>query len=86
MLAATLGASAEGMVTDADLGFATRERARAAPAVLLAQADIETAVGLLAGYYGVDIEDAYRRLLDAARQAGVEAAVVARVLILSRWE
>ena len=86
LLATTLGASAEGMVTDADLGFATRERARAAPAVLLAQADVETAVGLLAGYYGVGIEDAHGRLVDAARQAGVDPAVVARVLILSRWE
>jgi hypothetical protein len=86
MLADTLGASAEGMVTDADLGFTTRERARAAPAVLLAQADIETAVGLLAAYYDVGIEDAHVLLVDAARQAGVEPAVVARVLILSRWE
>jgi GAF domain-containing protein len=85
-LADTLGASAEGIVTDADLGFATRERARAAPAVLLAQADVETAVGLLAAYYGVDVDDAHERLLDAARQAGVDPAVVARVLILSRWE
>jgi hypothetical protein len=86
VLATTLGASAEGMVTDADLGFATRERARAAPAVLLAQADIETAVGLLAAYYTVGVEEAHRRLLEAARQAGVDPSVVARVLILSRWE
>jgi hypothetical protein len=86
ILAATLGASANGIVTDADLGFATRERARAAPAVLLAQADIETAVGLLAAYYAVGIEEAHRRLLEAARQAGVDPSVVARVLILSRWE
>jgi hypothetical protein len=85
ILAATLGASAEGIVTDADLGFATRERARAAPAVLLAQADIETAVGLLAAYYDVGVEEANRRLLESARQAGVDPAVVARVLILSRW-
>jgi GAF domain-containing protein len=86
MLANTLGASAEGIVADADLGFTTREQARAAPALLLAQADIETAVGLLAAYYDVGIEDAHLRLVDAARQAGVDPAVVARVLILSRWE
>jgi GAF domain-containing protein len=85
-LAAALGGSAESVVTNADLGFSSRERARQAPGVLLDRARIETAVGILAARYRQDLESARARLLRAARRAGVDPVVVARVLIFAHTD
>ena len=85
-LAAALGGSAESVVTNADLGFSSRERARQAPGVLLDRARIETAVGILAARYRQDLESARARLLRASRRAGVDPVVVARVLIFAHTD
>jgi GAF domain-containing protein len=82
-LAAALGGSAESMITNADLGFSTLERAKQAPAVLRDRARIETAVGMLAARYHETIDRARSRLLKAAQLARVDPVVVARVLIFS---
>jgi GAF domain-containing protein len=82
-LAAALGGSAQSVITNADLGFSTLERAKQAPAVLHDRARIETAVGMLAARYRENVESARARLLRAAQRAGIDPAVVARVLIFS---
>lgn len=83
-LAEALGASALSMVTNADLGFRSREEARRAPARLRDRAQEDAAIGLLASRYNQDLEAARSRLMDAAERAGVSAAVVARVLLITR--
>jgi GAF domain-containing protein len=82
-LAAALGGSAESVITNADLGFSTLERAKQAPAALRDRARIDTAVGMLAARYHGDPDTAQARLLGAAQRANVEPAVVAAVLIFS---
>ncbi len=81
-LAEALGARAGEAITNADLSFATRLDAAAAPGRLRDQADIDTAVGLLAAMRGTSLEAAGQRLTDAAARAGVDEAVVARVVVL----
>lgn len=81
-LADALGASASEVVTNADLSFATRLRAARAPAQLRATQEIETATGLLAARYDHNVDRARARLRDAAARAGVEEALVARLMIL----
>ena len=81
-LADALGASASEVVTNADLSFATRLRAARAPAQLRAAQEIETATGLLAARYDQDVDSARARLRDAAARAGVEEALVARLMIM----
>ena len=85
-LATALGGSAESVITNADLGFSSLERARQAPAVLRDRARIDTAVGILAARYRQDVETARTRLLRAAQRAGVDPVVVARVLIFSHLD
>jgi ribosomal protein L17 len=85
-LAAALGGSAESVITNADLGFSTLDKARQAPAVLRDQTRVETAVGILAARYREDVEAARTRLLHAAQRANVDPVVVARVLIFSHLE
>jgi GAF domain-containing protein len=85
-LAAALGGSAESVITNADLGFSTLERAKQAPGVLRDRARIDTAVGMLAARYHEDPETAQARLLRAAQRANVDPAVVAAVLIFSHTD
>ncbi len=78
-LAAALGASAEGAVTNADLGFEARRRAEEAPRKLREEQVLEVGIGILAARLGLHIEGARDRLHDSAAQAGVtdlEAAIV----------
>src|SRR4051794_5831331 len=82
-LASALGGSAQSAITNADLGFSPLERAKQAPAVLHDRARIETAVGMLAARYRENIDSARARLLRAAQRAGIDPAVVARVLIFA---
>jgi GAF domain-containing protein len=84
-LAAALGASALGAVSDADLSFASRRRAVETPQRLRTRNDIDTAVGLLAARYGESVEQAARRLESAALRAGVPQAVAARVALLLQF-
>jgi GAF domain-containing protein len=81
-LAQLLGASASEAVSNADLSFATRLEAAEAPDRLRQQLDIDTAVGLLAGLKGTGVDTAERRLIQAAARAGIDVAVVARVVVL----
>lgn len=78
-LARALGASAEGAVANADLEFSTRQLAAEAPARLEDQADIDIALGIIAGSKGADIATAERQLRQAAARAGVGEAQAARV-------
>jgi GAF domain-containing protein len=85
-LADALGGSAESVISNADLGFSTLEKARQAPVVLRDRARIETAVGMLAARYRETIDSARDRLLKAAQRARVDPVVVARVLIFSHLD
>lgn len=80
-LADALGASAVGAVTNADLGFRSRERAARAPAQLRDQQLIEVAVGILAAREQIEIEAARSHLLDAAARAGISVPQAARVVV-----
>ena len=79
-LASALGASASEAVTNADLSFATRLQAARALAYLRDNQEIESATGVLAGRYDQDIDLAHARLRDAAARAGVDEALVARLI------
>jgi transcriptional regulator with GAF, ATPase, and Fis domain len=80
-LARFVGAHAPDAVRDADLPFSSRLRAAAAPGVLAAQADIDTAVGFIAASQGVDTETALERLRDAAARSASTDVEVARTVI-----
>lgn len=85
-LARALGASAEGAVANADLEFRTRQLAAEAPARLEDQADIDIALGIIAGSKGVDIATAQQQLRQAATRAGIGEAQAARVFrCLGSW-
>jgi GAF domain-containing protein len=79
-LALVLGASAEEVVANADLSFATREAAVQAPALMAEQQDVDIALGIIADTHGVDIDDARERLRRAAARAGVSLVQAARTL------
>ena len=72
---------APGAVTNADLGFATRQEAQQAPQQLRDEATVQTAVGILAGAEGVEAEEAEQRLHQAATRAAVEVLELARTVI-----
>jgi len=80
-LAAALGASATGAVTNADLAFETRRRAERAPGQLQDQRLVDVGVGILAAREGLDVGLASTRLQNAAMRAGVTQAQAALVLI-----
>jgi len=79
-LAADLGASAAGAVSNADLEFSTRALAAATPRVLAERREVDVAVGRAAAREGVDIDTARARLEDAATRAGLSMAEAAEVL------
>jgi hypothetical protein len=81
-LAGALGASASDVVTNADLSFATRLSAARAPRQLRDTQQIDTASGMLAARSDLDIDRARARLRDASARAGVNEALVARLMIL----
>ena len=81
-LAGLVGADSAEAVSNADLSFSSRQRAMAAPGILHEQQEIDTAVGLIAGLQGVDVQVAEARLHEAAVRAGIPEALVARALVL----
>lgn len=81
VLAAALGASAEGAVSDADLGFTTRALARRTPSVMADLRAVDVATGLLAARQGTDVDTARARLIDAAVRAGVTLTQAANVVL-----
>jgi GAF domain-containing protein len=85
-LARALGASASDVVTNADLSFATRLSAARAPRQSRDAQQIETASGMLAAKADRDVDQARARLRDASARAGVDEALVARLMILVHSE
>ena len=82
-LAGLVGADSAEAVSNADLSFSSRHRAMAAPGILQDQQEFDTAVGLVAGLQGVDVQVAEQRLHEAAARSGVPEALVARALVLA---
>jgi GAF domain-containing protein len=83
-LAELFGALAAGAVANADLPFATRGEAQAAPARAREISHIETAIGILSAQLGVTVEAAEDRLRQAAAQAGVSPGDLALHIIAGR--
>ena len=83
-LADVFGAWAPGAVSNADLSFETRRRAREAPAQLRDSARIATAVGIIAVTREVDEPTARTALSNAARQAGIDEVRLAEAIIRMR--
>lgn len=80
-LADALGASADGAVTNADLGFESRRRAEEAPRRVRDEQVVEVGTGILAARLGLELETARWRLHEAALQADVTDAQAATVVI-----
>lgn len=80
-VAAVFGAWPVEAVTNADLGFLTRRSAGRAPAVARDQVVLSLAVGLVAEHAGIGVDEARRRLREAAVRAGVDEATFARYLV-----
>jgi GAF domain-containing protein len=83
-IAKIFDAWAPGAVSNADLSFSSRAQAAQAPGHLRAAARISTAVGIIAGILGLDLETAARALRDAAACAGVDELRVAEALLHAR--
>lgn len=79
-LATIFEAWAPGAVTNADLSFATRDKARQAPQTLRDDATIQRAVGMMAAATDLTVEEARFALREAARRAGVSEADLAATL------
>ena len=82
-LAAIFGAWAPGAVANADLSFRTRDEARRAPERLADQRAVATATGIISEQLQVDLEAAREQLRQAALQASVEEAELARAVLES---
>lgn len=82
-IAALFGAWAPDAVSNADLSFATRATAALAPRLLRDRNKVETAIGIVAARERIDLDEARRRLQDAAARAGVSERAVAGVVIAS---
>ncbi len=80
-LADALNAWAPGAVTNADLAFTTLEAARRAPEQLRRDAVVDTATGFLAAELDVDVDQARRRLDDAATRAGISVSALAQAMM-----
>jgi GAF domain-containing protein len=69
-------------ITNADLSFSTRLRAAEAPSRIRDAQTIDTAVGVLSALFGIGLDVAQERLRKAAARAGIQEALLARVLLL----
>jgi GAF domain-containing protein len=81
MLARTFGASAEGLVSNADLSFRTRQMARELPQRLEDKARVDQAIGVLMGSRGWTRDEARARLFAASDQASAPMDDVIRVVL-----
>lgn len=75
------GAWLEGVVTNADMGFATRFSAAATPSRLRNEHLINQAVSVLMAEWWISTEEAERRLQSSAQRAGISDAQMARALL-----
>lgn len=80
-LAEIVGASAEDVVRNADLGFATRRVAEQSLDELRSTEVTHTAIGILAEKLKVDVDTATQRLADSAARAGITPEQLARALV-----
>jgi hypothetical protein len=80
-LAVMFGAVVQEAVANADLSMSSIDRARQAPKTLHDLERINMAVGLLTEQMHVPTRDAYARLVDAARRAGVSALALAELVL-----
>jgi GAF domain-containing protein len=80
-IARVFDAWAPGAVTNADLSFTTRSVAEAAPDLLRTDVDLAVASAMIAQQDHVSLEDGRRRLLQAARRAGVSEVQLAQTII-----
>ena len=80
-LADIFGAWAAGAVANADLVFATRRDAEAAPEKLNERLKVEVAVGITAARHGIEVEAAEALLQAAALRAGVTLYQLARQVV-----
>jgi GAF domain-containing protein len=80
-LAAALGGSAEGAISNADLSFSTRLKALAGPTAVADAEILDIAVGIIMERHGVNAGMARERLRQAAARAGVTQAQAARAVI-----
>jgi len=83
-LADVFGAWAAGAVANADLSFATRKEAQAAPQQVQEEQLIDMATGIVAAQLGVDVDTAWVHLHDAAVRAGVTLVQLARNIVNAR--
>lgn len=80
-LGEVFGAWAAGAVANADLAFATRSEAQAAPQKARDQHLIDVAAGIVAAELGISVGTAKARLREAASRAGVSLVHVAREIV-----
>lgn len=80
-LAAVFGAWAPGATENADLSFATRDRARTTPHVIEEHETLDRAVGVVIAIQRVDPDTARELIAQAARRSRVDEVQVARALL-----
>lgn len=80
-LAEIFGAWAPGAVTNADLSFSTRRDAEAAPRRLQSESIVGQAARIVAGFEGVPLDAAFRRISEAAQRAGISEEQLAEAVI-----
>lgn len=83
-LADLFGAWAAGAVANADLSFTTRNEAQDTPQRVRDLTAIETASGILAARFRIDVDSGRAKLRDAAVRAGVTVADLAHWIVDAR--
>lgn len=80
-VAEVFGGWAEEAVSNADLGFETRHAAEQAPELLTDIDIVGQAVGIMVAVYGIGVDKARERLVQAADRAGISEAQLAEELL-----
>jgi GAF domain-containing protein len=80
-LAEIFGTWADLGVSNADMGFTSRDRAEQGPTRIAEQSEIDMAIGVLMGQQGLDAEAARSRLEGAAQRAGINPLQLARTIL-----
>ena len=83
-LAEIFGAWAPGAVTNADLSFSTRREAEEAPRRLQSESVVGRAAHIVAGFEGVPLAAAVRRIREAAQRAGISEEQLSEAVIRLR--
>jgi GAF domain-containing protein len=80
-LAEVFGAIAGQGVSNADMDFASRDRAEHGPARVAEQSEVDMALGVLMARHGLDADQARTDLDQAARRAGTDSLSIARAIL-----